>query len=303
MSIVSSQHQTQATVRALRMPWRIAALTIVLAGACASTYADDDASDAKGRAKAAYSLITEQVEQVQIKFADGDGATLQRQPKSLLRWSNPVLGSVYGEVFVWTHDGKPHVIGSSFRFYSPTPQCSIEFQSISTRPLVATYKDQVAWAPTKGGVEWKPIPGAAPPSSRASVRLLQMRKLSKQFSGVTIDRNDETIERRMNLKTAPLYRYPGSKSTLDGAIFGLAQGTDPEIALLIETQESERGPQWMYAFARQNSIAMRCRHKDQLVWDQPRLAPPWDNVRLTTEPYILFTFIGPDELESDSPEQ
>src|SRR5262245_31029703 len=38
--------------------------------------------------------------------------------KPLLTYSNPVRGDVYGNVFVWTRNGRPEVLGAIFDFRS-----------------------------------------------------------------------------------------------------------------------------------------------------------------------------------------
>lgn len=39
------------------------------------------------------------------------------RPKSLLRWSNPTVAEVYGEVFAWTVGGRPVALGSVYHAY------------------------------------------------------------------------------------------------------------------------------------------------------------------------------------------
>src|SRR4051812_39649395 len=52
--------------------------------------------------------------------AGGRRATpLTLQTKPLLLWSNPVVGSIHGSVFVWTEGGKPEVVASIYKWYGP----------------------------------------------------------------------------------------------------------------------------------------------------------------------------------------
>src|SRR6267154_77080 len=52
-------------------------------------------------------------------FADRDRQTkFELQPKPLLAYSNPVRGDVHGNVFVWTRNGRPEVVGAFFDFRS-----------------------------------------------------------------------------------------------------------------------------------------------------------------------------------------
>ena len=52
---------------------------------------------------------------------EGSDRPLTLQPDPVLNWSNPVMGPIYGEVFVWTEDGRPEAVASIYRFYSPSP--------------------------------------------------------------------------------------------------------------------------------------------------------------------------------------
>ena len=52
-------------------------------------------------------------------FATADMKTkFERQPKPVLKYTNPVRGEVYGNVFVWTHQGRPEVIAAVFDYRS-----------------------------------------------------------------------------------------------------------------------------------------------------------------------------------------
>src|SRR5262245_31238683 len=42
---------------------------------------------------------------------------LVREPK--LKWSNPAMSDVQGNVFVWMRDGRPLVVGSLTKWFSP----------------------------------------------------------------------------------------------------------------------------------------------------------------------------------------
>ena len=52
---------------------------------------------------------------------EGSDRPLTLQPEPVLKWSNPVVGTVYGDVFVWTDQGRPEAVASIYKFYSPRP--------------------------------------------------------------------------------------------------------------------------------------------------------------------------------------
>ena len=76
-----------------------------------------------------------------------------------------------------------------------------------------------------------------------------------------------------------------------GAILlsALADGTSPQLNLLIESRKSNSGAfEWQYAFAPNNSVEYHAFHKDQEVWHLPQLAPPWPNSKNPLNTYTVF---------------
>ena len=123
-----------------------------------------------------------------------------------------------------------------------------------------------------------------------SSRLIQMRAIARNFSAEATDRLDGSVRRKLRVLSKPIYRYESSRAdVLDGAMFALVQGTDPEIVLLVEARGAKDRHVWQFALGRQNSIEMRVRYNDREIWHAPKLAPPWPNVRDPKQSYILFT--------------
>src|SRR5687767_8081890 len=93
-----------------------------------------------------------------------DKAILREEP--LLRWSNPTAGSVYGEVFVWSHLGRPAVIASIYRWYHPYKDSTLEVVSTCTSPVIAREGNEVLWDSKAAGVKFTPW-DASPPADSA----------------------------------------------------------------------------------------------------------------------------------------
>ena len=49
---------------------------------------------------------------------EGSDRPLTLRPEPVLKWSNPVVGMVFGEVFVWTDRGRPEAVASIYKYYS-----------------------------------------------------------------------------------------------------------------------------------------------------------------------------------------
>src|SRR5205085_10594892 len=120
-----------------------------------------------------------------------------------------------------------------------------------------------------------------------AARLSQMRSMSGNFTADKTDRDDNVSVQRMRLLTQPVFRYTSKAARVtDGALFAFVQGTDPEVLLLLEAQESDSGSAWHFALARMNSTAFNVRYLDRPVWQTEVL--PWDVVLNNREPYNLL---------------
>ena len=218
----------------------------------------------------------------------GSDHPLVLQPEPVLKWSNPVAGTIYGDVFIWTDQGRPEAVASIYRFYSPPVHRANEFQSLALGPLTATRTGSPAWTTSRPGLELKPIEGAPAPADSAPGRLRQMRALAQEFTGRQTNR--EGVDRDMRLLAQPIYRYEKTKGELiDGGLFVFVLGTDPEVFLLIEARRpSSGGAEWRFGATRMNSINLRITHRGREVWNVAEI--PWSQARDSTEPYALFGF-------------
>lgn len=233
----------------------------------------------------ALKLTQQAAEQYELTL-NSDGRTkLELQTKPILRWSNPVAGSIYGNVFVWTHQGRPEAVASIFKWYSPFTHMSHEFHSLSVGTIKAKRRGKLVWQPAGSGVEFADVPDAPLPAKTAARRLQRMRTFARQFTARKTDRED--VSRDLRLLTQPVFRYKSPKrGVLDGAMFVFVQGTDPEIWLLIEARQTDKGHQWQYAVARMNSVKFVVKHQRREVWRVEIM--PWRNVYKHQEPYTSF---------------
>jgi hypothetical protein len=193
---------------------------------------------------------------------------LKLEPKSVLRWTNPGTQRVYGDVFVWTIDGRPEAVMSLFKVWDPPRGLHAEMQSLSLDEVAAERDGRVIWNPSKPGLSFKDVPDAPVPADTAVRRLQQMRSLAKNFSAELVDYrvNDGGERQPLRLLPAPLYRHQSTDPlVIDGALFGVVLGTDPEVFLLLEARHVDKAIRWQYALARMNTDTMVVRYKDSEV--------------------------------------
>lgn len=260
-------------------------------------YADDtptgrDQEVTKERADASVRVAGLIAAQYDLRDADEPDRKLKLVKEPLLRWTNPVpqsadqeLPEVYGGVFLWTDGGRPSVVASVFRWYHPWKHVNLEMLIVDERRKIASLDGTDSWMPKRTVVGYEPIPDSGTPARNAGGRLLQMRRLARGFAATKADAKDNRTELR--LLPQPLYRYQldDTSEVLDGALFVIAHGTDPEIVLLVEARKGSDGnATWQFGAARLNHLDMWMNYGGKEVWRVNRIQP-YSVVLDPTEPY------------------
>ena len=220
----------------------------------------------------------------------GTDSRPQLHEESLLRWSNPSVGEIHGNVFLWTVNERPAAIGSLYKWFTPHTHMSHEFHSLSENPLAAKYEGNEVWRTKAAGVSFAALPEAPAPAATAPQRLLQMKRFAKDFAATKIERDGNKQELR--LLTQPIYRYAApAEHVQDGGLFVLVQGTDPEVFLLLEARGEADSSRWMFAAARMNGVGFELRYRDKPIWSVEIM--PWADIRSHAEVYTTYMFTMP----------
>lgn len=241
------------------------------------------------------------VEGYEVTRGKDDPVKLVLQKEPILRWSNPAAGSIYGDVYVWTSQGRPEVLASIYRWYHPYRSQTAEIHSLSTGEVAISSKDRKIWQPAKPGIEFNATRDAPDPAEKPGLRLQQMRGLAKEFSVKLLDTREDKekgVARELRMLNQPVFRYNSQHpEVLDGAMFAFVEGTDPEAWLLLEARQKDGKFTWQFAFARMNNDELHGYQKQAEVWKVAKTDAPWQNPRELT--YALF-FIR-DILWEDAP--
>jgi hypothetical protein len=230
---------------------------------------DDPESRAAEERETTTKLIEADLPQWKL-WSDGDrehGLTLE--PKPVLRWTNPGVGRVYGDVYLWTRKGRPEAVMSFYKAWQPKYDFTAEMHSLSLTEIAAERDGVLLWQPQKAGITLNTVPDAAKPAESPTKRLQQMRDLAGRFSARLVDRriNLEGERQELRLLTQPLYRYRSTDpELLDGALFAVVMGTDPEVFLLLEARQSGDARTWQYGLARMNTDPIAVSYMDKEVW-------------------------------------
>ena len=201
--------------------------------------------------------VKQRLELMQAAVDSLEAKSLELKPKTaltmaskpLLRYSDPTPRLVCLDAGVWRlgAEGRPTALVTLELYQAPDGSrlLSFEFLSLTEKKFSLKHKtEDVRWDATASGLDLKELPDAPKPAAMAAARLTQMRQLARRF--VAKERyNKEFTESR--LIAQPIDRYQSeAEKIVDGAIFAFANGTNPEIGIVLEAS----GERWRYGTLR-----------------------------------------------------
>jgi hypothetical protein len=198
-----------------------------------------------------------------------DGTALDTPRESVLRWTNPFAGRVYGNTYVWLREGRPAAVVCLYRYFDPYRSFNGELAALTGTKLVAKRGDTVVWQP-RDEWKWHPVPGAAAPAATAPQRLVQMQTLAREFTVEVLDTRNllKGENQTPRLLPRPLLRYDAEQTrALDGALYAFVLGTDPELLLLLECDVAAEKPEWRFGVGRMNRYLIRLKRKGETAWE------------------------------------
>ncbi len=228
-----------------------------------------------------------------IAIARGDRVKVGPLKEPVYRFDDPTRDFSDGTVWAFGETGRPPALLTiSLKKYPPkTVFWLLEFTSIADGP-VRVDGGRSPWSPEKPGIETRPIPDASRPADDAAKRLLQMRELSRRFGGYELfeptkeGRRADRFELRLLPRPVHQYQDP-DRGLIDGGVFLLVYGRNPEVALVVEADRRDRdGARWVYGVGRISSAHLKVNLDRREVADFPQLAghSPTDVYGVTTRP-------------------
>ena len=213
-----------------------------------------------------------------FRLAGRDRSEVKLHPEPLLRWTNHVIQEDDGLLFIWTEGDRGRPIAGA-QFFVQGPIWHHEFQSLSVDGFDTRFEGEGgagwAWRPKGPGLDFVGDAQSERPAAAANQRMRQMKAIAERFTAaVDPDGKFESPE-QLRLLTSPVYRYVATaQGILDGAVFVFAQGTNPEVLLLIEAVGTDAATAWRYGFARMSCFNLRVMRGDQIVWIRDRAPVP-----------------------------
>ncbi|HEV3343226.1 MAG TPA: hypothetical protein VG125_22835 [Pirellulales bacterium] len=249
-------------------------VVVLLASWCAGQEPDSSERDSRAEKEAATkfrAFAKEVAAAYDLRAGEGRTRKLTQVAEPVLRWSNPLGGQrARGEIFLWTDSGQPAAVVSINEFTDDAgaTKGEQEWCSLAAGPLVADGPHR--WSPAAGVLTPMPLRDVDAPADSAARRLRQMHDLARRFAGEKTTRAGVT--RTLRLLPKPIYRYESNDAgILDGALFALAEATDPEALLVLEARRADKTPVWHYALARMNSVRLTASYNGKPVWEAPAL--------------------------------
>lgn len=214
-------------------------------------------------------------------------------PEPLYRYDDPTRGFSDGSLWAFGPAGRPTALFSVS--LQPTDRGDglrwiHEMTALADGPVAASSRHASGgwlWNPRGSGLAFRPIPNTPAPADDAARRLRQARDAARRFRATeSLDpaRDDPADRFDLRLLPQPVHRYgdPGS-GLVDGFLFLMVHGQNPEAVLVIEAAGSPAAPAWRYAVARVSAAQIRVAIDGAEVADLPKPA-----VAGWTSPYFLF---------------
>jgi hypothetical protein len=198
---------------------------------------------------------------------------VERIEKPLLFYTEPTRNNDRGSVWGWVQKGRPVALLELFQDTNVRTRWVFAICNTSGGKLRARRGDALWWRENDSEAELKDIPGASAPAAEARVRQRQLKLLAQKFTAHEFwDPNNSRYELR--LLKRPLYTYRDEASgVLDGGLFILAHGTNPQIPLFVEARMDPKNRSkrvWQFTVGRLSHGELHLEYDGKEVFDAPR---------------------------------
>jgi hypothetical protein len=176
----------------------------------------------------------------------------------------------HGTLWIWGRTGRPMALLELFQWESTN--WHYVFNQLSGEAVVAERDNRRCWIPSGTRVRFLTIDGSIPGDQPAE-RDLEMRKLAQRFAAHEFwDPDNSRYELRLLSRPVHEYAVP-EEGVSEGGVFVFANGTNPEVALLLEARVDDEGARsWWYGLARAGHAEIHVSLDAEEVWKVPRAA-------------------------------
>jgi hypothetical protein len=227
-------------------------------------------------------------------LSDDKWTKVERIEMPLLFYEEPTRNNDRGSVWGWGRKGRPVALLELFRGAVNRTSWTFAICNTSGGRLRARRADAPWWRENDSASELKDIPGAPAPAADALLRQRQMKLLAEKFTAHEFWDPDNT-RYELRLLKRPLHTYRDEAGgVLDGGLFTLANGTNPEVMLFIEARVDPTNSSkavWQYTVGRLAHAELHLEYDGKEVFEAPR----GNRVSAPDQPYWLgFIRAAPD---------
>lgn len=252
---------------------RYRAALIAVAAICAGPPAsgDDPPRPDSEEMRAAADRVVMEV----IRDGARERVPLRKAP--IYRFNEPDRGYLDGMIWACGREGRPEALLTvSQQERAVGIDWVYELTSLSEAPLTAAGPDWArSWEPGPAELGFAGFPNADRPDGNEARRLRQMKELARGFRAHGFTRSDSSprpLRHELRLLPQPVLRYADpARGLIDGAIFVLASGGNPEGVLLVEARREGAGePSWTFGLARISAAELHVDLEGKEVWSVPQ---------------------------------
>jgi len=186
----------------------------------------------------------------------------------------------------WGTKGRPVAVLELYQNLDNRTIWAFAVCNTSGAKLRASRSDAAWWLANDSASELKDIPGAPAPSADAAVRQRQLKLLAGKFTGHEFwDPGNTRYELRLLKRPLRTYRDEAN-GVLDGGVFTLANGTNPEIMFFVEARVDPKDRSksvWQYTVGRLAHAELHLEYDGKEVFEAPR----GNKVSAANQPYWL----------------
>jgi hypothetical protein len=178
----------------------------------------------------------------------------------VLRCNDPTRDEMDGALWLWVEGQRP-VAGLCILLYA-NGKWNYEHIALADESVAVTGRPGWSWQPAAAARTWSRLDAAVPTSPRA--RQTAMRSIARKLEASEV-RRGETYPLR--LLDRPIYTYADEKQgIIDGALFALSYGTNPEVLAQIEARLIDDKPAWHVTFARMSAAEITVKLDGKELW-------------------------------------
>jgi hypothetical protein len=250
------------------------AFVVAMTGSAAGQDVEQPSADQRAAYRARMHELASSIKILAVPDKQESAVKLAAEP--VLRYGDNTRQNPEAALWIWTDGGRPAAIAAT-EHYPDNPRDKLwlyEVASLSTGRIGAQRGSDLSWTAKEPGLILRPVPAADTPADKPVRRLAQMKTLHRRFAAHELEGVGGRIELRP--LASPLYRYTDEAGgVLDGAIFALANGTNPEVFVVLEAGQAEGQPSaWQYGLARMTGAKTVVQLDGREVWSQEGADPP-----------------------------